>query len=155
MSTSVNDRAIAGDLGAKEIIRMLDLQPHPEGGWYKQTFQDEPGADGRAKSTCIYFLLEAEQVSVWHRVDAVETWHWYAGAPISISLSPPAGAGGTADVLGAGLRAGGRAAGGVAAGGWGRAGSLGAWTLVGCTVAPGFRFEGFEMAAPDWSPSKT
>jgi len=152
--SKTTERAISGDLGAKEIIRMLDLQPHPEGGWYKQTFQDEPGPDGRAKSTCIYFLLEAEQVSVWHRVDAVETWHWYAGAPISISLSPPDGQGVTAHVLGPDLRAGCRPQVIVPTSWWQTAVSLGAWTLVGCTVAPGFRFEGFEMAAPDWSPSK-
>lgn len=63
---------LSGDLGAQEIVRMLDLQPHPEGGWYRQTFQDAPGPDGRAASTCIYYLLEAEQMSAWHRVDAVE-----------------------------------------------------------------------------------
>lgn len=152
---NTSERAIAGDLGAKEIVRMLDLRPHPEGGWYKQTFQDEPGPDGRAQSTCIYYLLEAEQMSAWHRVDAVETWHWYAGAPISITLSPPDGQGAAAHVLGPDLRAGCRPQVVVPKLWWQTAVSLGAWTLVGCTVAPGFRFEGFELAPADWKPSKT
>ena len=153
---SIDTRGLSGDLGAREIVRLLDMAPHPEGGWYRRTFEDTAtDADGRPTSTAIYYLLQAEELSAWHRIDAVETWHWYAGAPISISLSPPDGSGVTAYVLGPDLRAGCRPQVVVPTSWWQTAVSLGAWTLVGCTVAPGFRFEGFEMAAPDWSPSKT
>jgi hypothetical protein len=105
---------ISGDLGAKEIIRLLDMQPHPEGGWYRRTFEDVAVDGARPASTAIYYLLEAEQMSAWHRVDAVEVWHYHAGAPISLSLSPPDGKGVTAHVLGPDLRAGMPAAGGRA-----------------------------------------
>lgn len=149
---------ISGDLGAKEIIRLLDLAPHPEGGWYKRTFEDvsAPGVSGdgaRPASTAIYYLLQAEEVSAWHRIDAVEVWHWYAGAPISLTLSPPDGVGMTAHTLGPDLRAGCRPQVIVPVGWWQAAVSLGAWTLVGCTVAPGFRFEGFELAPEGWRPT--
>ena len=144
---------ISGDLGANEIIRLLDLQPHPEGGWYRQTFQDAAVDGARPASTAIYYLLEAEQMSAWHRVDAVEVWHYHAGAPLSLTLSPPDGLGATAHVLGPDLRAGCRPQVIVPTQWWQTSVSLGAWTLVGCTVAPGFRFEGFEMAPPDWRPT--
>ena len=141
-----------GTTGA-EIIRRLGMRPHPEGGHYVETYR-APSTDGeRAVVTAIYFLLQVGEVSHWHRVDAVEIWHWYAGAPISISLSPPDGQGVTAHVLGPDLRAGCRPQVVVPTSWWQTAVSLGAWTLVGCTVAPGFRFEGFELAAPDWKPS--
>ena len=154
MSAPLNmERGISGDLGAKEIIRLLDMQPHPEGGWYRRTFEDVSVAGARPASTAIYYLLEAEQMSAWHRVDAVEVWHYHAGAPISLSLSPPDGKGVTAHVLGPDLRAGCRPQVVVPVGWWQAAVSLGAWTLVGCTVAPGFRFEGFELALADWRPS--
>jgi len=84
---------ISGDLGAREIVRMLEMQPHPEGGWYRRTYEDPAQQDGRPLSTAIYYLLEAEQMSAWHRVDAVEIWHYHAGAPISLTLSPPDGRG--------------------------------------------------------------
>jgi len=145
---------ISGDLGAREIVRMLEMQPHPEGGWYRRTFEDPAQQDGRPLSTAIYYLLEAEQMSAWHRVDAVEIWHYHAGAPISLTLSPPDGRGATAHVLGPDLRAGCRPQVVVPTLWWQTAVSLGAWTLVGCTVAPGFRFEGFELAPPDWRPSQ-
>jgi predicted cupin superfamily sugar epimerase len=154
MSASLNmERGISGDLGAKEIIRLLDMRPHPEGGWYRRTFEDVSVDGTRPASTAIYYLLEAEQMSAWHRVDAVEVWHYHAGAPISLSLSPPDGKGVTAHVLGPDLRAGCRPQVIVPTFWWQTAVSLGAWTLVGCTVAPGFRFEGFELAPPDWRPS--
>lgn len=145
--------AISGDLGAKEIIRLLAMIPHPEGGWYTETFRDSEGPEGRGASTAIYFLLEADQVSAWHRVDAVETWHWYAGAPLALSLSDDDGAAHSIR-LGPDLRAGQRPQALVPRGVWQAAESLGAWTLVGCTVAPGFLFSGFEMAPPDWFPGK-
>ena len=143
---------ISGDLGAKEIIRLLDLAPHPEGGWYKRTFEDENQIEGRPASTAIYYLLQAEEMSAWHRIDAVEIWHWHAGAPLSITLSPPDGQGATAHILGPDLRAGCRPQVVVPTGWWQTAVSLGAWTLVGCTVAPGFDFAGFELAPEGWRP---
>lgn len=134
---------------AAEIVALLGLQPHPEGGWYRETFRDEP-ADGRAKSTAIYFLLEAGQVSHWHRVDASEVWHWHAGAPLQLDI---AGNGQTQSlILGIDLSAGQRPQGVVPAGAWQSARSLGDWTLVGCTVAPGFDFAHFDLAPPGWTP---
>lgn len=135
---------------ADEIIALLGLAPHPEGGHYVQTFVDPERVDGRARSTAIYFLLKAGEVSRWHRVDAVEIWHWHAGAPLELAVSD--GAGTTRFRLGADLAAGERPQGIVPAGAWQSARSLGDWSLVGCTVAPGFRFEGFELAAPGWEP---
>lgn len=143
---------ISGDLGAREIIRLLELQPHPEGGWYRQTFEDTPVDGARPASTAIYYLLEAEQMSAWHRVDAVEVWHYHAGAPLALTLSPPDGVGATAHRLGPDLRSGCRPQVIVPTLWWQTAVSLGAWTLVGCTVAPGFRFDGFELAPSEWRP---
>jgi uncharacterized protein len=134
------------DLTAEALARLLDLAPHPEGGFYRETFRDTKTlADGRAASTAIYYLLPAGQVSAWHRVDAAEIWHWHAGAPLALSLYE-AGGGRSVLRLGADLVAGERPQGVVPAGVWQSAESLGAWTLVGCTVAPGFEFAHFELA---------
>ena len=137
---------------AADIIRLLDLRPHPEGGHFRETFRDPRSVEGdRAASTAIYFLLGRGERSHWHRVDAVEVWHWYAGAPLALSIVQGSG---TATLrLGADLEAGERLQAAVPAGAWQAAVSLGEWTLVGCTVAPGFTFAGFELAAPDWHPS--
>ncbi|OJY03579.1 MAG: cupin [Rhizobiales bacterium 62-17] len=137
---------------ADEIIRLLDLQPHPEGGHFRETYRD-PATDaaGRARSTLIYFLLAAGERSAWHRVDAVEIWHWYAGAPLKLDIAA-AGAPIETIRLGADLLAGERPQGVVPAHAWQAAESLGPWTLVGCTVAPGFTFAGFELAPPGWKP---
>jgi hypothetical protein len=137
-------------LTAAEVIRLLDLEPHPEGGHYRETFRDARRIEGRSASTAIYFLLARGERSHWHRVDAVEAWHFYAGAPLALSI---AGADGTAVIrLGSDLAAGERPQAVVPAGAWQAAESLGAWTLVGCTVAPGFQFTGFELAPAGWSP---
>ena len=138
-------------LSAAEVIRLLDLRPHPEGGHYRETFRDpRRGADGRALSTAIYFLLAAGERSHWHRIDAVEVWHWHAGAALALQIA------GQDDVktvrLGADFTAGERPQAAVPAGAWQAAESLGAWTLVGCTVAPGFEFSGFELAPKEWEP---
>ena len=137
---------------AREIIDILKLERHPEGGWYVQTFRDDEAHNGRANSTAIYYLLEAGDVSHWHRVDAVEVWHYYAGAPIELSLSD----GITLDrhVLGSDLSGGQRPQVVVPRDVWQSAKSLGEWTLVGCTVAPGFQFSGFELAADGWAPGR-
>ena len=141
------------DAGA--IIRALGLQPHPEGGHFRETFRDPaaPGGNGRGASTAIYYLLRAGEVSHWHRVDAAEVWHWYGGAPLELSISEE-DKHVEALVLGSDIAAGQRPQIVVPAHAWQSARSLGAWTLTGCTVAPAFRFEGFEMAPPDWQPGK-
>ncbi|MCX5477575.1 cupin domain-containing protein [Kaistia geumhonensis] len=142
----------SANLSAEAVIAMLGLAPHPEGGHYRQTFADTVLLDGRPASTAIYYLLAAGERSHWHKVDAVEIWHHHAGAPLALSLSEDGRAQDTL-TLGPDLAAGERPQGIVPRGWWQSAVSLGAWTLVGCTVAPGFRFEGFELASPGWSPA--
>jgi len=138
-------------LSAAEVIRLLDLRPHPEGGHFRETFRDpRRGADGRSFSTAIYFLLAAGERSHWHRIAAVEIWHWHAGAALALQT---ASSGAVATVrLGADLAAGERPQAMVPAGAWQAAESLGAWTLVGCTVAPAFDFSKFELAPKGWAP---
>ena len=136
---------------AREVIALLGLKPHPEGGHYVETFRDA-AEGGRGASSAIYYLLEAGEVSAWHRVDAAEVWHFYAGAPLALTVSPN-GHDATAYRLGTSLAAGERPQVAVPAGHWQTAETLGAWTLVGCTVAPGFAFAGFEMAPADWRPT--
>jgi len=139
-------------LSAEEIVDLLKMQPHPEGGFYAETFRDDvTDAQGRAASTLIYFLLPAGLVSRWHKVDAVETWHWYAGAALELSISTD-GTSTQVVRLGNELVGGERPQGIVPREAWQQARSLGEWTLVGCTVAPGFQFEGFEMAPEGWEP---
>lgn len=140
------------DLSAAEVIRLLDLAPHPEGGSFRETFRDVAGPDGRSRSTAIYFLLAADELSHWHRIDAVETWHWYAGAPLALTVSQN-GHDAWSVHLGPDLAVGQRPQAVVPQRAWQSAVSLGRWTLVGCTVAPGFDFAGFEMAPADWRPS--
>ncbi|MEQ1695908.1 MAG: cupin domain-containing protein [Hyphomicrobiaceae bacterium] len=137
---------------AQDIIRLLDLTPHPEGGYYRETFRDPVTVQGRAVSTCIYFLLPEGVISRWHRVDAVETWHWYAGAPLDLRIAEDAKIY-TSHVLGSDLSAGERPQHAVPESHWQQARSMGAWTLVGCTVAPGFVFEGFEIAGAEFDPA--
>ncbi len=129
---------------ADDIIAELGLAPHPEGGWYRQTWVAE--GEGRASGTCIYFLLQKGERSHWHRVDAVEIWHFYAGAPLILRMAEADRA--QAMVLGPHLGKGERPQGVVPANWWQSAETTGDWTLVGCTVSPGFRFEGFELAPP-------
>ena len=139
-------------LTAAEVIRLLDLKPHPEGGHYPETFRDVAGPEGRGFSTAIYYLLKAGERSHWHRVrDAVEVWHYHAGAPLAL-YSAPGGTTVETIVLGADLLRGERPQAIIPAGGWQAAESLGDYTLVGCTVAPGFDYASFEMAPPGWSP---
>ncbi|MCC7253015.1 cupin domain-containing protein [Hyphomicrobium sp.] len=138
-------------MDADRIIAELGLQPHPEGGQFRETFRDAEPAGGRAHSTAIYFLLKAGEVSRWHRVDAVEIWHWYAGAPLMLATLLPGGMRST-HRLGPAVLDGERPQGVVEKGHWQQAWSLGAWTLVGCTVAPGFEFAGFELAPQDFEP---
>ena len=126
---------------------------HPEGGWYVETFRD-PAGGARGHSTAIYFLLEKGDRSAWHRVrDAVEVWHHYAGASLALTIRDEAGAVSMLR-LGPDLAAGERPQQVVPANWWQMAESLGAWTLVGCTVAPGFDFASFEMAPKGWRPGE-
>lgn len=137
---------------AQEIIESLNLAPHPEGGWYRQTWVDET-SQGRPTGTCIYFLLEHGKPSHWHKVDAVEIWHFYAGAPLRLKLAARSD-GPRADVLlGPEIGAGQRPQGIVPKDWWQAAETTGDWTLVGCTVSPGFSFDGFFLAGPDFDIS--
>jgi predicted cupin superfamily sugar epimerase len=137
---------------AADIIARLDLRPHPEGGHFRETFRDQGvDADGRARSTAIHFLLARGERSHWHRIDAVEIWHYYAGAPLTLLVADESGERGIK--LGADLAAGEIPQAVVPAYAWQAAESTGDWTLVGCTVAPGFEFSKFELAPKDWEPT--
>ena len=136
---------------AADIIRALALSPHPEGGHYRETFRDHRVIDGRAASTSIYFLLARGERSHWHRIDAVEIWRYYAGAALKLEVVD--GAKEEIVRLGADIHGGEVPQFTVPARAWQAAESLGDWTLVGCTVAPGFSFDGFELAPAAWSPS--
>lgn len=141
-------------LSAADIIRQLDLKPHPEGGHFRETFRDDKvDAAGRAASTLIYFLLARGERSHWHRVDAAETWHYYAGAALTLRIAQE---GRAPDLirLGIDLAAGERPQAVVPAHAWQSAEADGDWTLVGCTVAPGFEFSRFELAPPGWQPPR-
>ncbi len=140
-------------LEASEIIALLDLKPHPEGGWYRQTFSDDLPMGKRANSTAIYYLLQAGERSHWHRVDAVEIWHFHAGSPLELLISPD-GQDHQKQILGPDFKNGQRPQLVVPAGQWQSATSLGTWTLAGCTVSPGFEFSGFEMADKGWEPGQ-
>jgi hypothetical protein len=132
---------------AEEIIARLGLAPHPEGGHYRQTWSADAAPGERSAGTCIYFLLRAGERSHWHRVDAAEIWHHYAGAPLVLSVAATREGPKEDQTLGPDLAAGAEPQLVVPEGWWQAARSTGAWTLVGCTVSPGFRFEGFELAA--------
>jgi predicted cupin superfamily sugar epimerase len=138
-------------LTAEQAIALLGLEPHPEGGFFRETFRDSAPPCGRPASTAIYYLLRTGDVSRWHRIDAVEVWHWYAGAPLQLRISED-GRRLVGARLGSALAAGERPQAVVPKGAWQSAASLGAWTLVGCTVAPGFEFGGFELAPEGWEP---
>ncbi|MCF1709706.1 cupin domain-containing protein [Tabrizicola sp. J26] len=134
---------------ADRIIAALGLAPHPEGGWYRQTWIAD--GEGRPAGTSILFLLKAGETSHWHRVDAVEIWHFHAGAPLILSIAETAAGPARHLRLGASVLSGEAPQGIVPAHHWQSARSTGAWTLVGCTVSPGFRFEGFELAPPGFA----
>ena len=132
-------------LTADAVIRLLRLEAHPEGGYFRETFRDSKRAGERSASTAIYFLLKQGEISRWHRIDAVEVWHWYGGAPLRLQIR---NAGGPVEtvLLGNNLPKDERPQAIVPALAWQTAETLGEWTLVGCTVAPGFEFAGFELA---------
>jgi uncharacterized protein len=135
-----------------EIIARLDLRPHPEGGHYRETFRDpRTDADGRAHSAAIHFLLARGERSHWHRIDAVEIWHYYAGSALTLQIADKSGH--LSVRLGPDLAAGQLPQAIVPAQAWQAAETTGDWTLVGCTVAPGFDFAKFELAPKGWAPA--
>ncbi|MHA7871010.1 MAG: cupin domain-containing protein [Hyphococcus sp.] len=136
---------------ARHVIDQFNLAPHPEGGWYRETWRAEAPPGERASGTAIYYLLETGQRSRWHRVDAAEIWHYYAGAPLRLDVSED-GASAKTHVLGPDFNAGQAPQIVIPPARWQVAESLGDWTLVGCTVSPAFQFEGFELASEGWSP---
>ena len=140
-----------GALTPEGIIDLLGMQPHPEGGHYVETYRHAAPDGRRGVKTGIYFLLRAGERSHWHRVDAVEMWHWHAGGPLELSISED-GRTVSRHVLGVDLPAGQRPQGVVPAHAWQAARPLGDWALVGCTVSPAFEFAGFEMAPEGWAP---
>ncbi|QLH37908.1 MAG: cupin domain-containing protein [Defluviicoccus sp.] len=138
------------------IIAELGLAAHPEGGWYRETFRDAPPDGSRGALTQIYYLLRAGERSRWHRVDAAEVWHFYAGDPLCLQVAEPSEPGRSTGVrsfiLGLDFARGQQAHAVVPVGVWQAAEPLGRFTLIGCTVAPAFRFEGFELAPDGWQP---
>lgn len=133
---------------ADDIIATLHLQPHPEGGWFAETWRAEAAPGERAAGTAIYFLLKAGERSHWHRVDAAEVWHHYAGAPLVLEIAETEAGPAVPHVLGPDIASGARPQAIVPPAHWQAARSTGDYTLVGCTVSPGFDFAGFELAAP-------
>jgi uncharacterized protein len=129
---------------ADRLIQLLDLKPHPEGGYFRETYRDSN--EGRAHSTAIYFLLKAGEVSRWHRVDAAEVWHFYGGAPLELKI------GKQTYMLGSNIDEAQVPQLVVPPNAWQAARSLGDYTLAGCTVAPGFEFSKFEMAPDGFTP---
>jgi predicted cupin superfamily sugar epimerase len=139
---------------ARRIIADLALEPHPEGGWYRETWRGAAADGGRAIGTAIHFLLEAGQRSHWHRVDATEIWLWHAGNPLTLSIADrDAGPVRNLD-LGGDVLAGQSPQGIVPMHVWQAASADRGWALVSCTVTPGFEFSGFELAPPNWSPGR-
>ena len=137
---------------AADIIAQLELKPHPEGGHHRETFRDpRVDANGRSVSTAIYFLLAHGERSHWHRIDAVEVWHYYAGSALVLHIADDRGR--RVVRLGPDLAAGEVPQAMVPAQAWQAAESSSDWTLVGCTVAPGFEFAAFELAPKGWSPT--
>ncbi len=128
------------------------MQPHPEGGWYKETWRESSPNAERASGTAIFYLLEAGQYSHWHKVDAAEIWHWYDGAPLTLEISPDDETPASQHVLGPDILSGQMPQIIVPKGHWQCAKSTGSYSLVGCTVSPGFEFSGFEMAPPHFCP---
>lgn len=139
---------------AQEVIETLGLQKHPEGGWYTQTWRDGPTSttDGaRGAGSAIYYLLEEGQRSHWHRIDAVEIWHYHSGMPIELSISQD-GKNSQIHLLGPDLSRDMRPQVVVPQHAWQGAYAPFGWSLLGCTVTPAFLFESFELAPKGWMP---
>ncbi|WP_443969949.1 cupin domain-containing protein [Sphingobium sp. CR28] len=137
---------------ARDLIAALGLAPHPEGGWYRETWRALSPPGDRANATAIHFLLEAGQRSHWHTVDAAEIWLWHAGSPLALLTAPGEDGPVSRVTLGGDVLAGQAPQHVVAPGHWQAAESLGEWSLVSCVVSPGFDFAGFVLAPLDWAP---
>lgn len=138
---------------ARTLIETLDLKPHPEGGWYRESYRSQSlDADGRSVGTAILFLLDAGQSSHWHRVDADELWLWHAGSPLDLMIADAQDANPVTIALGGDAIGGYQPQALVPATRWQAAVARHGWALVSCIVVPGFDFAGFELAPPDWSP---
>jgi predicted cupin superfamily sugar epimerase len=136
---------------AREVIDRLELAPHPEGGWFRETWRGQDTAGGRPSGTAISFLLETGRPSRWHRIDAVEIWTWHGGSALELAVAPE-GEEPKRAALGMDLARGHRPQAVVPAGAWQSARALGEWSLAGCIVIPGFTFQGFELAPEGWRP---
>ena len=145
------DDQVAAALDAAALMARLGLISHPEGGHYAETWRDRPADGSRGAGSAILFLLAEGEISRWHRIDATETWHHYAGAPLDVAISDAAGTI-VHPRLGDDIARGDEPQVVVPVGAWQSARSLGPWTLVGCTVAPAFSFDGFELAPEGWEP---
>lgn len=139
---------------AEAIIDKLGLKPHPEGGWFRETWRAEAAPGERASATAIHFLLEAGQRSHWHRIDAAELWFWHAGSALTLSTAPDDRGPSRTLTLGPDVLAGEKVQALVPAGHWQAAEPCGGWGLVSCVVSPGFEFSGFELAPPGWRPGQ-
>ena len=139
---------------AAEVIELLGLKPHPEGGHYRETWRADAKNGERPCGTAIYYLLKAGETGRWHRVDSDEIWHWHGGGPLRLTVSAQ-GRDTARHILGPDLAAGERPQIIVPKLCWQMAEPLGAWTLAGCTVSPGFEFGGFEMAPAGWKPESS
>lgn len=137
---------------AQAIIAKLGLAPHPEGGWYRETWRAAAAAGERASGTAILFLLEQGQRSHWHRIDATEIWLWHAGAPLRLLSADDDAATPAVTRLGPDVLAGEAAQHVIAPGQWQAAEAGTGWTLVSCVVSPGFAFAGFTLAPQGWAP---
>jgi predicted cupin superfamily sugar epimerase len=138
--------------GPEALIRALALEPHPEGGWYRETWRSESAPGTRGAATAILFLLEEGQRSHWHKVDATELWLFHSGNPLRLETS--AGDSGPVRTarLGPDVLAGEQPQLRVEAGLWQSAEADRGWALVSCIVSPAFEFAGFTLAPPGWAP---
>jgi predicted cupin superfamily sugar epimerase len=139
---------------AQQVIAKLGLAPHPEGGWYRETWRAPVEPAARSGGTAILYLLEQGQRSHWHRVDAAELWLWHAGAALDLKLADENSTGSAIIRLGGDVLGGDSAQALVPANRWQAAEAVRGWTLVSCVVVPGFEFAGFEMAPPGWEPGR-
>jgi uncharacterized protein len=144
--------SVSPPLSLEAVILTLGLKPHPEGGFYREMLRVDAPEGQRSPGTAIYYALGRGDRSHWHRVDAVEIWHYYAGAALELSVTASTDNVPDVHVLGPGITAGQRPQIIVPKDHWQSAVSTGDWSLVGCTVSPGFEFSGFEMAPPGWRP---
>jgi len=147
----MDEDAIPNDV--RRIVERLSLIPHPEGGHYRQTWSAPTEAGGRPPGTAIYYLLGPDERSAWHRIDSTEIWHYYAGGPIELTLATTDQGPVTCHLLGQDIAAGHEPQVVIPPGTWQTARPIDGYTLVGCTVSPGFEYSGWELAPEGWEPN--